>query len=189
MPPTTEGSRCAAEAAPARHRCLRVVIADDHPFYRAGLARMLERNQFEVVAEVPNGDATVREVEQHRPDVVVMDLNMPGTSGLTTIRRLAQQVPTTPVIILSVSADERDVTDAILAGASGYLLKDRPHAEILDGIRAAAAGQAPLSPRIAAMLIRRLQAVKPVDAEEVRAMVSRYVSRQWPQGARLPWRW
>ena len=188
MTPASEGSHCLAEAARARRRCVRVVIADDHPFYRAGLARMLERNRFEVLAEVPNGDATVREVERHRPDVVVMDLNMPGTSGLTTIRRLAQRVPATPVIVLSVSAAEHDVTDAILAGASGYLLKDRPHAELLDGIRAAAAGQAPLSPRIAAMLIRRLQAVDPTDVEEIRTMVTRYVSRQWRQGIRLPWR-
>jgi DNA-binding NarL/FixJ family response regulator len=175
--------------APAAHpRTLRVVIADDHPFYRAGLARMLERNQFEVIADVPNGEATMRVVEDQRPDVVVVDLNMPGTSGLATIRRLATMVPAVPVLVLSVSADDQDVTDAILAGASGYMLKDRPHPEIVAGIRAAAAGQAPLSPRIAAMLIRRLRATESVGDDEIQATLARYLGRAGPDGPGRPGR-
>jgi len=171
-----------------QRRSLRVVIADDHPFYRAGLARMLERNEFDVVAEVPNGAATIREVERLRPDVVVVDLNMAGTTGLAAIRRIAERAHSTPVIVLSVSADEQDVADAILAGASGYLLKDRPYAEIVMGIRAAAAGQAPLSPRIAAMLIRRLRTSDPPpDDDEIRRAIARHLRR--PRRSGLPWRW
>jgi DNA-binding NarL/FixJ family response regulator len=176
-------------------RALRVVIADDHPFYRAALARLLERNGLEVVAEVPNGEAAIRAVEELRPDVVVADLNMPGSSGLTATRELAQRLPATPVMVLSVSADEADVTEAILAGASGYMLKDRPHAEIVAGIRAAAVGQSPLSPRIAAMLIRRLRETEDLDEEEVRGRVADYLTgRATPRppirpSPRLPRRW
>jgi DNA-binding NarL/FixJ family response regulator len=176
-------------------RALRVVIADDHPFYRAALARLLERNGLEVVAEVPNGEAAIRAAEEMRPDVVVADLNMPGTSGLAATRELAQRLPATPVLVLSVSADETDVTEAILAGANGYMLKDRPHAEIVAGIRAAAVGQSPLSPRIAAMLIRRLRQAEDLDEDEIRGRVADYLTgRATPRppirpSPRLPRRW
>lgn len=153
---------------------LRVVLADDHPFYRSALARMLERNGFEVVAEVANGEDVICAVEDTQPDVAVVDLNMPGTSGLDATRHLGDLAGPVPVMVLSVSADERDVTDAILAGASGYMLKDRPHAEIVAGIRAAAAGQAPLSPRIAALLIRRLRETDDIDEEEIRRLLAGY---------------
>ena len=79
-------------------------------------------------------------------------------------------------MVLSVSADESDVTEAILAGASGYMLKDRPHAEILAGIRAAAVGQSPLSPRIAALLIRRLRETEDLDEDEIRGSVADYLT-------------
>jgi DNA-binding NarL/FixJ family response regulator len=155
-------------------RSLRVVIADDHRFYRSALARMLERNGFEVVAEVGNGEAAIQAVEDTHPDVVVVDLNMPGTSGLDATRQLSDLAGSTPVMVLSVSADEQDVTDAIVAGASGYVLKDRPHAEIVAGIRAAAAGQSPLSPPIAAMVIRRLRETEDIDADEIRRFIAGY---------------
>jgi DNA-binding NarL/FixJ family response regulator len=178
---------------PNPDRTLRVVIADDHPFYRASLVRLLERNGFEVVAEVANGDAAVRAVEETSPDVVVVDLNMAGSSGLMATEELTSAMPATPVMVLSVSADESDVTDAILAGASGYMLKDRPHAEIVSGIRAAAAGQSPLSPRIAAMLLRRLRETADPDDGEIRRRVSELGDSarrpgRWP-ASRLPRRW
>jgi DNA-binding NarL/FixJ family response regulator len=136
---------------------LRVVIADDHPFYREGLGRLLRESGIEVVAEVPNGEAALRAVEETAPDVVVMDLNMPGMSGLEATRRLSEQSPATRVLVLSVSAQETDVTDAILAGASGYVLKDGPVDEVVAGIRAAAAGQSLISPRIATLLLARVR--------------------------------
>jgi len=136
---------------------LRVVIADDHPVYRGGLARLLEESGIEVVAEVPNGQAALRAVEESAPDVVVMDLNMPGMSGLEATRLLTIRAPATRVLILSVSAHEADVTDAILAGASGYVLKESPVEEVVAGIRAAASGQSLISPRIATILLRRVR--------------------------------
>jgi DNA-binding NarL/FixJ family response regulator len=136
---------------------LRVVIADDHPFYRKGLARLLRANGIDVVGDVPNAEAAIQAVKDTSPDVVIMDLTMPAISGLEATRRLAEEAPDTPVLILSVSAQEADVAGAILAGASGYVLKDRPVEEVILGIRAAAAGQLLISPTIAAVLLRRVR--------------------------------
>jgi DNA-binding NarL/FixJ family response regulator len=148
---------------------LRVVIADDHPFYRDGLAKLLLANGIEVVAQVANGEAAIRAVAETAPDVVVMDLNMPGMSGLEATRKLTAEAPQARVLVLSVSAQELDVTEAILAGASGYVLKERPVEEVVAGIRAAATGQAVISPRIATLLLGRVR--EEVKAErEVTAM-------------------
>jgi DNA-binding NarL/FixJ family response regulator len=144
---------------------LRVVIADDHPYYRKGLARLLEASGLEVLADVPNGEAAIEAVTATAPDVVVMDLNMPGMSGLEATRRLAELAPATRVLILSVSADEADVTDAILAGANGYVLKDGPVEEVVAGIQAAATGQALISPRIATVLLQRLRDLATASSE------------------------
>jgi DNA-binding NarL/FixJ family response regulator len=136
---------------------LRVVLVDDHPVYRAGLARLLRESGVNVIAEVPNGETALTVVEELAPDVVVMDLNMPGMSGLEATRRLVAQSPATRVLVVSVSAQEADVTDAILAGASGYVLKEAPVEEVVAGIQAAAAGQSLISPRIATMLLQRIR--------------------------------
>jgi DNA-binding NarL/FixJ family response regulator len=136
---------------------LRVVLADDHPFYRQGLAKMLAESGIEVVAEASNGVAAVEAVEESAPDVVVMDLNMPGLSGVEATRLLTERTPATRVLMLSVSAEEAQVTEAILAGATGYVLKEAPVEEVVAGIRAAAAGESLISPRIASMLLERLR--------------------------------
>src|SRR5918997_1203480 len=136
---------------------LRVVLVDDHPVYRSGLARLLRESGVDVVAELPNGEAALGAVEELAPDVAVMDLNMPGMSGLESTRRLVAQSPATRVLIVSVSAQEADVTDAILAGASGYILKEAPVEEVVAGIGAAAGGQSLISPRIATMLLQRIR--------------------------------
>jgi DNA-binding NarL/FixJ family response regulator len=132
---------------------MRVVIADDHTFYREGLARLLRKVGIDVVGEAPDGEAAVRLVQDTAPDVVLVDLRMPGVSGLETVRLLADQTATSRVLVLSVSADEVDVTDAIAAGASSYVLKDEPVEEVIAGIRAAAAGEARISPGTANALL------------------------------------
>jgi DNA-binding NarL/FixJ family response regulator len=136
---------------------MRVVIADDHAGYREGLARLLRQNGIDVVGEAPDGESAVRAAEETAPDVVLVDLKMPGLSGLEATRRLAEQAAPSRVVVLSVSAEESDVTDAISAGASGYVLKDEPVEEVLAGIRAAAAGSARVSPRTAIVLLRRVR--------------------------------
>jgi len=136
---------------------LRVVIADYHPFYRDGLAKLLSASGIEVVAQTANGEAAIRAVEDCAPDVVVMDLNMPGLPGIEATRSLVESSPPTKVLVLTVSAQEADVTEAILAGACGYVLKERPVEEVVAAIHAAAAGHALISPRIAALLLRRMR--------------------------------
>jgi DNA-binding NarL/FixJ family response regulator len=136
---------------------IRVVIADDHPFFRQGLAKVLPRFGIEVVREASNGWAVITAVEETAPDVVVLDLNMPVLSGVEVIRRLVERAPASRVLVLSVSADEADVTDAILAGAAGYVLKDGPVEDVVAGVRALAAGDSLLSPRIAATLLQRIR--------------------------------
>jgi DNA-binding NarL/FixJ family response regulator len=136
---------------------LRVVIADDHPHYREGLARLLRANGIEVVAEARNGDAAIRAVRERTPDVVLMDLNMPGMSGVEATRHLLEQGAESRVIILSVSAQDEDVIDAIRGGASGYLVKEAPVEQVIEGITAAAAGQTHVSTRVATALLRRVR--------------------------------
>jgi DNA-binding NarL/FixJ family response regulator len=136
---------------------LRVVIADDHPVYRQGLARLLVESGIDVVAEAGNGLEAISAVEQHAPDVVVVDLNMPGLSGVEVTRRLIERTPSSRVLVVSVSAQEDDVTEAVLAGASGYVLKEGPVEEVVAGIQAAAAGESLISPRIASMLLRKVR--------------------------------
>jgi DNA-binding NarL/FixJ family response regulator len=136
---------------------LRVVIADDHPYYRRGLVRSLRTRGIDVVAEAPSGEAAIRAVEATSPDVVVMDLKMPGMSGVEATRQLAARAPASAVIVLSVSNEEDDVTEAILAGASGYVLKESPVDEVIAGIRAAASGEPHISAAITLPLLRRLR--------------------------------
>jgi DNA-binding NarL/FixJ family response regulator len=136
---------------------MRVVIADDHTFYREGLARLLRKFGVDVVGEAPDGEAAVRLVEETSPDVVLLDLRMPAVSGLEAVRMLTEHSASTRVLVLSVSADESDVTDAIAAGACGYVLKDEPVEEVIAGIRAAAAGGARISPGTATALLGRVR--------------------------------
>jgi DNA-binding NarL/FixJ family response regulator len=145
------------EQVPEALDTLRVVIADDHPFYRQGLAQLLGNFGIDVVGEAANGVAAIETVERTAPDVVVVDLNMPKLSGVEVTRTLTERAPASRVLVVSVSAEEADVTKAILAGASGYVLKDRPVEEVAAGIRAAAAGECLISPRIAATLLLRIR--------------------------------
>jgi DNA-binding NarL/FixJ family response regulator len=108
---------------PERSETPRVVVVDDHPLYRQGLARLLVESGIDVVAEAGNGLEAITAVEEHAPDVVVVDLNMPGMSGVEVTRRLIERAPASRVLVLSVSAQEGDVTEALLAGASGYILR------------------------------------------------------------------
>src|SRR3954452_19873272 len=130
----------------------RVLIVDDHDLFRTGLRALVAESGFDA-AEAASGEAALRRVAELRPDVVVMDLNMPGMSGIEATQRLSGGGPETPVLILTISNDDTRVIDAVRAGARGYLLKDAPLEEILAGIRAAAAGQTTIAPRIASALV------------------------------------
>ena len=153
---------------------LRVLVVDDHDLFRTGLRNLLEEQSVNVVGEAENGEAAIRLASDLAPDVVIMDLNMPGAGGVETTRRLASLAPLSRVVVLTISADDDDVMNAVMAGACGYLLKDSSIQELIAGIRAAAAGESLISPQIAAKLLQRLRAQsKDVDAAEtIRAELS-----------------
>ena len=119
---------------------------------------MLTESGVEVVGEAGNGWAALRAVDRTAPDVVVLDLRMPGLSGAEVTRRLTSCSPPHRVLVLAVSVSEDDVTSALRAGATGYFLKDGPVEDVVAGIGAAARGEALFSPRIGAMLLRKIGA-------------------------------
>ena len=153
---------------------VRVLVVDDHDLFRTGLKTLLEEQGVNVVGEAPNGQTAIRLASELAPDVIIMDLNMPGLTGVETTRKLTGIVPLTRVVVLTISADDDDVMDAVMAGACGYLLKDSSIQELIGGIRAAAAGESLISPQIAAKVLRRLRSQSSsVDAAEtIRAELS-----------------
>ena len=139
----------------------RVLLVDDHDIYRAGLRGLLVEQGVDIVGEANTGEAALDLVHEKAPNVVVMDLNMPGIGGIEATRRIATLSPLTKVIMLTVSSDQPDVLEAILAGACGYLLKSATTQEIVAGIRSAARGDALLSPSIASKLLERVRESPP----------------------------
>jgi DNA-binding NarL/FixJ family response regulator len=133
----------------------RVLVVDDHHLFRTGLRRLLGEYGLRVVGDAPDGKAALALAVRRSPEVIVLDLHMPGMSGIEVARRLADKAPSVRVLILTVSAADGDVVDAIEAGAVGYLLKDALPAEIVRAIRAAAEGHSVLSPSVAAQIVRR----------------------------------
>jgi DNA-binding NarL/FixJ family response regulator len=141
---------------------IRLLIVDDHPVVRDGLIGMFASDPgFEVVGEAADGSMAVRLAEELTPDVVLMDLRMPGTDGLTAITELARRGIAVRVLVLTTYDTDSYVLPAIEAGATGYLLKDAPREELLRAVRAAADGQAVLSPSVAAMLMNRVRIPEP----------------------------
>jgi DNA-binding NarL/FixJ family response regulator len=137
---------------------LRVMLVDDHDLFRTGLRNLLEEQGVLIVAEASEGAAAVSLVRELAPDVVVMDLNMPGMNGIEATREIARFAPLSRVVVLTISDQDADVLDAILAGACGYLLKDSSIQDLLAGIRAASVGEALISPHIAAKVLQRVRA-------------------------------
>ena len=153
---------------------LRVLVVDDHDLFRTGLRNLLEEQGVNVVGEAENGETAIRLASDLAPDVVIMDLNMPGAGGVETTRRLSSLAPLSRVVVLTISADDDDVMNAVMAGACGYLLKNSSIQELIAGIRAASAGESLISPQIAAKVLQRLRAQsKDADAAEtIRAELS-----------------
>ena len=137
---------------------LRVLLVDDHDLFRTGLRNLLEEKGLEIIGEAATGAEAVAQVGDLSPDVVVMDLNMPAMGGVEATRHIAEIAPLTRVVMLTISDEDSDVTDAILAGACGYLLKDASIHELVAGIRAAARGEALISPHIAGKVLQRVRA-------------------------------
>jgi DNA-binding NarL/FixJ family response regulator len=133
---------------------IRVVLADDHPVVREGLRGMLAAEpDIEVVGEAASGPEAVALAERLRPDVILMDLRMPGGDGVEATRQLAG----TTVVVLTTYDSDADILRAVEAGAAGYLLKDTPRAVLADSVRAAARGETVLAPAVAGRLLGRLR--------------------------------
>ncbi|MGN6242501.1 MAG: response regulator transcription factor [Motilibacteraceae bacterium] len=150
----------AADAPPAQ--VIRVLIADDHPVVRDGLRLILERRaDLHVVAEAPDGRAAVRLAQEHRPDVALVDLDMPELAGVGVITELARALPSCRCLVLTLHEDDQHVFDALSAGAVGFLVKGAGSADIERAVRSAAAGQMVLAPEVGARIARAAQAGRP----------------------------
>jgi DNA-binding NarL/FixJ family response regulator len=153
---------------------LRVLLVDDHDLFRTGLRTLLEEQGLNIVGDAENGEVALRLVEELAPDVVVMDLKMPGLTGVETTRKIADMAPLTRVVVLTISVDDDDVTAAVMAGACGYLIKDSKMPELIAGIRAAAEGHSLISPQIASKLLQQVRAhtADASAAETIRGQLS-----------------
>ncbi|MEK7784357.1 MAG: response regulator transcription factor [Chloroflexota bacterium] len=136
---------------------IRILIADDHTLFRRGLTSLLnETDEFKVVGEAGNGPEAVRLAAELRPDVVLMDIHMPGGGGVEAVKQLGETMPSLPVIMLTVSESDADLLNAIRAGARGYFLKNAESEELFTGIRLAPTGQSMLDPSLVGKLFQYL---------------------------------
>src|SRR5438067_10768781 len=141
---------------------LRVLIADDHPLFRHGLSTLLNASpDFEVVGEATSGEEVVTTAAKLQPDVVLMDIHMPGGNGIEATRRILHTSPHIRILIITMFEDDASVFTAMRAGARGYMLKDAQKADMLAAIRAVGRGEAIFSPAIASRLIDFFAAPRP----------------------------
>ena len=135
-----------------------VSIVEDNDQLRSTLARMIDRaDGFQCVGQHPSAEAALEAIRNEKPQVVLMDINLPGMNGVECVRRLKQQLPETQVIMLTVYEDTENIFNALAAGASGYLLKRTPSAEILEGIRQVLQGGSPMTAHIARKVVQSFQ--------------------------------
>jgi two-component system nitrate/nitrite response regulator NarL len=142
---------------------IRILLIDDHTLFRSGIKALLQREpDFDVVDEAADGVEGVKRAKQHMPDVILLDLNMPGLSGLETLQLLAQDLPDAAVVMLTVSEEVDELTAALRAGACGYLLKTIEADTLAESIRKAAAGHPVITEQMTAKLVERMR--KPAQA-------------------------
>lgn len=149
----------------------KIIIIDDHLLFREGVKRILDFEEtFEVVAEGNDGEEALELVQKHRPDVVLMDINMPNTNGVQATKKIASNFPDVHVIILSIHDDENYVTHALKSGANGYLLKEMDSATLIEAIKIVSEGGSYLHPKVTHNLVKefqRLSQVEPGSIEDI----------------------
>jgi two-component system, NarL family, nitrate/nitrite response regulator NarL len=151
---------------------IRILLIDDHALFRSGVHALLQRqSDFEVVGEAADGLEGLKRAKQYRPDVILLDLNMPGLSGIETLKLLVQDVPQTAVVMLTVSEDLDELTLALREGACGYLLKSIEADTLASAIRKAAAGHPVIADDMTAKLVASMRVPKaaPVPAPSAAA--------------------
>lgn len=157
---------------------IRILVADDHPIVRSGLAGLLDvEDDMTIVGEAGDGAEAVARATALRPDVVLMDLRMPGLDGVGATRKITATLPDTRVLVLTTYDTDDDIVHAVEAGATGYLLKDTPRTVLVDAVRSAARGETVLAPPVAARLVSRLRTpvvrptlVNPLTRREVEVL-------------------
>ncbi len=138
---------------------IRVLIVDDHTLFRSGIKSLLQRHEeFEVVDEAGDGLEGIKRAKLLQPDIVLLDLHMPGISGKEAVKLLVEEVPGINVLMLTVSEDAEDLIDTLRAGATGYLLKNIDTEALVDAIRRAAHGESVVSPQMTAKLVQGVRA-------------------------------
>lgn len=143
---------------------IRVAVVDDHTIVRNGLVALLGAHaDLEIVGAAGDGEAAVTLCVEQRPDVVLMDLSMPGVGGIEATRRIAAEAPGVQVVVLTSFMDRERIVEALSAGAIGYLLKDAEPEELIRGIHTAARGESPLDPRAARTMLGAQRAPDPLD--------------------------
>jgi DNA-binding NarL/FixJ family response regulator len=155
---------------------IRILIVDDHPVVRSGLLGLLDiEDDMVIVGEAADGEEAVARVAALVPDVVLMDLRMPRLDGVGATARITAEFPASRVLVLTTYDTDADIVRAVEAGASGYLLKDTPREQLVEGVRAAARGETVLAPPVAARLISRLRSPAVVPAPMVNPLTPREV--------------
>ena len=135
----------------------RILLVDDHPLTRSALAGLLQQHGFDVVGEAADGEQAIERAARLRPDLILLDLSMPGLDGLSALPRLREAAPDCEVVVLTASGTEENLLGAIRGGAAGYLLKSEPPARIVDFLRGAANGEAALSGAVARRLLEQVR--------------------------------
>jgi two-component system NarL family response regulator len=161
------GDGAGVPGAPERPEPIRTLIVDDHALFRRGLEMVLDAEQdIELVGEASDGDEAVEKAGESLPDIVLMDIRMPRSSGIEACRAMKEVVPSAKIIILTISDEEEDLFEAIRAGASGYLLKDIPLDEVAETVRAVHGGQSLINPSMAGKLLTEFATLARRDEEE-----------------------
>lgn len=143
---------------------IRVVVADDHPLFREGVVHSLsKRTGITVVGQAESGERALRLTQELLPDVLLLDIGMPGQGGLTTVGQVALACPATKVVMLTVSEDDDDLLTAFKSGARGYLLKGISARELAGAVRAIAGGEVYISPALAVRMLAELTEDRPAD--------------------------
>ncbi len=148
---------------PQRGSDVKVIVVDDHDIFRHGLIELLEERGVQVIGEAALASEAIEQASETGPCVVLMDLSLPGMSGIEATQRLTAAAPLARVVVLSVLGDDQHVIDALLAGACGYLVKDAPVDQVVEAVWAAHRGESLISPRVASRLVSRLRAPDRVD--------------------------
>lgn len=162
---------------------IRVVLADDHSVVRHGLRQLLEANGgFAVVAEAADVPSTVEEVRDRQPDVLILDLNMPGGSSLDAIPQLREEAPDTQIVILTMQSEPAYARRALGAGVLGYVLKDAADEELVEAVRRASVGQSYLHPRLGAKVAAEAPSGPPDTLSERELQVLRLVALGYTNG-------